>query len=227
MMQILIVEDNQSYAAGLKDTLEVEGYQVAVAHDGVTGLRLVEEHRPSLVILDLMLPGMDGYDVLRSIRGSHLDIAVLILTARHDEPDKLRAFGLGSDDYVTKPCGILELIARVRALLRRTHARDEAPESWLRVGEIEIFPPTRSARRGGEPIELRPKEYDLLMALIRHRGRVVSRADLLREVWGYTAGTRSRTVDTHIAELRQKVETRPLAPEHILTVKSAGYFLRR
>jgi DNA-binding response OmpR family regulator len=227
MVPILIVEDNQSYAAGLRSNLEIEGFEVEVAHDGTTGLRLLHEHPPALVILDLMLPGVDGYEVLRAIRDARLDVPVLVLTARKDEPDKLRAFGLGGDDYVTKPCGILELVARVRALLRRAQAQRDEPTSWMRIGQLEIFPPTRSARRDGAHIELRPKEYDLLLALIRHSGRIVSRAELLREVWGYTVGTVSRTVDTHIVGLRQKVETDPLAPEHILTVRSAGYFLRR
>ncbi len=227
MALILLVEDNQSYAAGLRNNLEVEGFEVVVAHEGATGLRLLHEQTPALVILDLMLPGIDGYDVLRAIRDAQVDVPVLVLTARKDEPDKLRAFGLGGDDYVTKPCGILELVARVRALLRRAQARQDEPASWIRIGQLEIYPPTRTVRRNGAEIELRPKEYDLLLALIRHSGRIVSRAELLREVWGYNAGTVSRTVDTHIVGLRQKVETDPLAPEHILTVRSAGYFLKR
>lgn len=227
MALILLVEDNQSYAAGLRNNLEVEGFEVVVAHEGATGLRLLHEQTPALVILDLMLPGIDGYDVLRAIRDAQVNVPVLVLTARKDEPDKLRAFGLGGDDYVTKPCGILELVARVRALLRRAQARQDEPASWIRIGQLEIYPPTRTVRRNGAEIELRPKEYDLLLALIRHSGRIVSRAELLREVWGYNAGTVSRTVDTHIVGLRQKVETDPLAPEHILTVRSAGYFLKR
>jgi DNA-binding response OmpR family regulator len=224
--RLLIIEDNVPYASALRNNLEIEGFAVALAHDGVTGLARVRDYAPELVILDLMLPERDGYEVLRAIRGDRVDVAVVVLTARRDEPDKLRGFGLGADDYVTKPVGILELIARIRAVLRRTHHGADDLPAWIRFGDVEVHPPSRTVRRAGQEVDLRPKEYDLLLTLLRHQGRIVSRAELLRDVWGYHAGTVSRTVDTHIAALRAKLEADPLDPGHILTVRSAGYMLR-
>ena len=173
---ILIVEDNPDLAYGLRTGLEIEGYEVAVAEDGETGLARAKQWLPDLVILDLMLPGMDGYRVLRSLRDDGLEMPVLILTARGQEADKVLGFRLGADDYVTKPCGVLELLARVGALLRRSrmsergvHASGEAVE---RFGDVEINPASRTVTRGGEPVALSPKEFDLLLTLIRRRGAV-------------------------------------------------------
>jgi len=226
-IELLVIEDNEHYAAALRNNLEIEGFVVDVAHDGVLGMLRIRQRVPKLVILDVMLPGRDGYDVLRSLRDEGIQVPVVLLTARKDEADKLRGFGLGADDYITKPVSILELIARIRAVLRRAHGdHDEAP-TQIRFGDIEIHPPTRTVRRSGAVIELRPKEYDLLLALLRHRDRIVSRAELLRDVWGYQADTISRTVDTHVAGLRHKIEADPLNPRHLLTVRSAGYMLKR
>jgi DNA-binding response OmpR family regulator len=222
-----VVEDNVHYASALRINLEVEGFHVEVVHDGIAALARVREDPPMLMILDLMLPGRDGYEILRAVRDEGRDLPVVVLTARRDEPDKLRGFGLGADDYVTKPVGILELIARVRAVLRRAQPGYEDVPTWIRFGEVDINPPARAVRRAGREIELRPKEYDLLLALLRHQGRIVSRAELLRDVWGYSVETVSRTVDTHIAGLRAKLERDPLNPRYILTVRSAGYMLRR
>lgn len=226
---ILIVEDNPDLAYGLRTGLEIEGYEVAVAEDGETGLARAKQWLPDLVILDLMLPGMDGYRVLRSLRDDGLEMPVLILTARGQEADKVLGFRLGADDYVTKPCGVLELLARVGALLRRSrmsernaHAGGEAIE---RFGEVEINPASRTVTRRGEPVALSPKEFDLLLTLIRRRGAVASRVELLREVWGHRVEVMTRTVDIHIAELRRKLEDDPSAPRHILTVWKAGYRL--
>jgi two-component system response regulator MtrA len=226
---ILIVEDNSDLAYGLRTGLEIEGYEVAVAEDGETGLARAKQWLPDLVILDLMLPGMDGYRVLRSLRDDGLEMPVLILTARGQEADKVLGFRLGADDYVTKPCGVLELLARVGALLRRSrmsertaHATGEAIE---RFGDVEINPASRTVTKAGELVALSPKEFDLLLTLIRRRGAVASRVELLREVWGHRVEVMTRTVDIHIAELRRKLEDDPSAPRHILTVWKAGYRL--
>jgi DNA-binding response OmpR family regulator len=227
MTQLLIVEDSESYAAALRNNLEVEGFEVRLAAEGTTGLRLVRQLQPALVVLDLMLPGRDGFDVLRAIREGGGKMPVLVLTGRGDEQDKLRAFGLGADDYVTKPVGILELVARIRALLRRAHLGESSGPGWVRAGDLEIHPPTRAIRRGGVSINLTPKEYALLIALFRCRGRAVSRADLLGEVWHREPGQRMRVVDTQVLGLRQKVERDPQRPALILTVPEAGYMMTR
>ena len=226
MTRILIVEDNPDLAFGLRNNLEIEGYDVFVAADGPAGVSSTREHRPDLVILDLMLPGMDGYRVLRTLRGDGFDKPVLILTARGEEADKVMGFRIGADDYVTKPFGVLELLARVDALLRRTvrGAKEVVVESF---GEVQIDPSTRLVRRQGAAVPLAPMEFDLLLALVRRRGAVVSRRELMKEVWGHQADdVVSRTVDTHIAELRRKLEPDPAAPRHILTVRKAGYRLQ-
>lgn len=227
MTRILIVEDNADLAFGLRTGLEIEGYQVDVAADGARGLACARETNPHLVILDLMLPGMDGYRVLRALRDSGHDMPVLILTARGEEADKVLGFRLGADDYVTKPCGVLELLARVAALLRRARPQDgpPAPAPHERFGDVEINPASRQVTRAGKPVQLSPKEFDLLLALVRRRGAVASRLELLKEVWGHRVEVMTRTVDIHVAELRRKLEDDPSVPKHILTVWKAGYRL--
>jgi len=226
---ILIVEDNPDLAYGLRTGLEIEGYEVAVAEDGETGLSRAKQWLPDLVILDLMLPGMDGYRVLRSLRDDGLEMPVLILTARGQEADKVLGFRLGADDYVTKPCGVLELLARVGALLRRSRMSERGThvggDSIEHFGDIEINPASRTVTRAAQVVALSPKEFDLLLTLVRRRGAVVSRVELLREVWGHRVEVMTRTVDIHIAELRRKLEDDPSAPRHILTVWKAGYRL--
>ena len=226
MTSILIVEDNADLAYGLRNNLEIEGYAVDVAADGPTGLQQARSTHPDLLILDLMLPGLDGYRVLKALREEGHDLPVLILTAHGQEADKVRGFRLGADDYVTKPFGILELIARVGALIRRTAkpGRD-ATRSRERFGEVDVDPATRTVVRKGETVPLTPMEFDLLLALLRRRGAVASRLELLHEVWGHSSAVLTRTVDTHIAELRRKLEENPAAPRHILTVRKAGYRL--
>jgi two-component system response regulator MtrA len=181
------------------------------------------------VILDLMLPGMDGYRELRSLRDDGLEMPVLILTARGQEADKVLGFRLGADDYVTKPCGVLELLARVGALLRRSRMSERSAhsggETIERFGNVEINPASRTVTKGGQLVALSPKEFDLLLTLVRRRGAVASRVELLREVWGHRVEVMTRTVDIHIAELRRKLEDDPSAPRHILTVWKAGYRL--
>ena len=221
---ILIVEDNADLAYGLRNNLEIDGHEVATVETGEQALEHIRERRPSLIVLDLMLPGLDGYQVLRRLRAEGHDMPVLILTARAQEADKVLGFRLGADDYVTKPFGVLEVLARVSALLRRAnrYAQLKAVE---RFGEIEINQATRLVTRGGSPVDLAPMEFALLMALIARRGAAASRLDLLRDVWGHSAAVVTRTVDTHIAELRRKLENDPAHPAYILTVRKVGYRL--
>jgi two-component system, OmpR family, alkaline phosphatase synthesis response regulator PhoP len=227
MPRILIVEDNPDLAYGLRTGLEIEGYDVQVAEDGETGLERARAWPPDLLMLDLMLPGMDGYRVLKTLRENGSDIPVLILTARGEEADKVLGFRLGADDYVTKPCGVLELLARVGALLRRSRLaeRGTAADGHEHFGAVEINPASRTVTKEGTAVALSPKEFDLLLALVRRRGAVASRVELLREVWGHRVEVMTRTVDIHIAELRRKLEDDPSQPRHILTVWKAGYRL--
>ena len=227
MPRILIVEDNPDLAYGLRTGLEIEGYDVQVAEDGETGLDRARSWSPDLVMLDLMLPGMDGYRVLKTLREGGSDVPVLILTARGEEADKVLGFRLGADDYVTKPCGVLELLARVGALLRRSRIAEHrgSADGHERFGAVEINPASRTVLKEGIPVALSPKEFDLLLALVRRRGAVASRVELLREVWGHRVEVMTRTVDIHIAELRRKIEDDPSQPRHILTVWKAGYRL--
>ena len=231
--RILVVEDNANLALGLRNNLEIEGYAVDVARDGVAALDMARASAPDLVILDLMLPGLDGYRVLEALRAEGRDMPVLILTARGEEAEKVLGFRLGADDYVTKPFGLMELLARVRTHLRRATERarraaagDGAAPAVVRFGDVEVEPATYVVRRGGAPVALRPKEFELLMALVRRRGGVASRLELLREVWGYADEVVSRTVDTHVAELRRKLEADAANPDYLLTVRKAGYRLR-
>jgi DNA-binding response OmpR family regulator len=226
--RVLVVEDNPDLAFGLRNNLEIEGYQVEVADDGPSGLTRARSWHPDLVILDLMLPGLDGFRVLRTLRGEGFAQPVLILTARGEETDKVIGFRNGADDYVTKPFGVLELLARVEALLRRTRRTNGAPVPEREgFGDIEIDPASRSVYRNGRVVGLAPLEYDLLLSLYHRGGAVASRHELLREVWGHQAAVVSRTVDTHILELRKKLEDDPATPRHILTVRKAGYRLQR
>jgi len=230
MTRVLVVEDNADLAFGLRNNLEIEGYEVLVAADGPAGLAAARTAPPDLIVLDLMLPGMDGYRVLRALRDERRTTPVLILTARGEESDKVRGFRLGADDYVTKPFGVLELLARVEALLRRANGAGGATDAngdQQCFGDIAVDTATRTVTRRGEPVCLAPLEFDLLVALLRRGGTVATRLELLKEVWGYRAAVVSRTVDTHVAELRRKLEDDPAEPQHILTVRKAGYRLQR
>jgi two-component system alkaline phosphatase synthesis response regulator PhoP len=222
--RILLIEDNEDLAFGLKNNLEIEGHTVSIALDGLEGLRLARENTSDMAILDLMLPGMSGFEVLAELRRKDHRFPVLVLTARGEEEDKVRGLRLGADDYVTKPFGLMELLARVDALLRRAGAAAEVGGEE-RFGDVELRPASRTALRKGQPVPLTPKEFDLLLHLCRHRDRVVSRLELLRRVWGYSEEAISRTVDTHVAEIRRKLESDPSRPRHILTVRKAGYRL--
>ncbi len=226
--RILIVEDNPDLAYGLRNNLEIEGYEVEVAADGRAGLEGARSMRPDLVILDLMLPELDGYQVLRRLRGEGYQMPVLILTARGEEIDKVQGFRLGADQYVTKPFGLLELLARIERLLDRRDSGKDGPggeDHIVKLGDSEIYTAARRVVRDGAEVTLAPKEYELLAALLRRRGAAVSRRELLDEVWGYPNVIVSRTVDTHVAELRRKLERDPAKPRHIVTVRKVGYRL--
>jgi two-component system response regulator MtrA len=190
-------------------------------------LSAVREWDPHLVILDLMLPGVDGYQVLESIRGAGNRVPVLILTARGEEADKVRGFRLDADQYVTKPFGVLELLERVGSLLRRAAERASGAAGGagasIRFGDVVVDTASRSVTKGGVPCGLTPKAYELLLALIRRNGAVAGRVELLTEVWGYGAFVLSRTVDSHVAELRRKLEDDAAHPRHIVTVWKVGY----
>jgi DNA-binding response OmpR family regulator len=228
MTKILLIEDNEDLAFGLRTALENENFTVLIAADGATGLAQGRRTDVDLIVLDLMLPGMDGYRLLRALRADGVDTPVLVLTAKGEEANKVQAFSIGADDYVTKPFGVLELIARVKALLRRAGPRGgERLPAVERFGEIEVNPASRTVYRGGHLVNLAPREFDLLLALLRRGGAVASRTDLLREVWEYQTDVASRTVDIHIAELRRKLEPDDEAPRHILTVWKVGYRLER
>jgi len=232
MSTILLIEYNEKLARGLQSNLEFEGYTVVCANDGASGLALAREKRPDIIVLDLMLPDTDGYRVLRTLRDDGDTTPVLVLTALGEEADKVRGFRFGADDYVTKPFGLMELLARIDALLRRvtrpngeaSRATSESPSGF---GDVRVDAARHMVTRRGTPVSLRPKEYDLLVALLRRNGQVATRIELLKEVWGYDDSVMSRTVDTHIAELRRKLESDPANPRHILTVLKTGYRLSR
>ena len=222
MKRVLLVEDNPDLAFGLRTSLEVEGYDVHHADDGRRGLAMAREVSPDIVVLDLMLPAMSGYEVLRQMRRAGLDMPVLIVTAKGEEADKVQGFRLGADDYVVKPVGVLEFLARVEALLRR--AQPKSAGEIHRFGDLEVDGGRRVAAIDGAEVDLSPLEFDLLAALARGKGAVVSRAELLKDVWGYRSTIESRTVDTHIAKLRSKIDRGPQS--HIVTVRKKGYRLR-
>jgi two-component system alkaline phosphatase synthesis response regulator PhoP len=232
MSRILVVEDNADLAQGIAYNLRLEGYEVRVAPDGRDALDACATWRPDLVLLDLMLPGVNGYDVLRSVRssGAAPRTPVIILSARAEEADKVRGFKLDADQYVTKPFGVLELLERVASMLRRSEGAagngGNGPPAPA-FGDVSIDVPKRMVLRHGAEVPLSPKAFELLLALVRRQGAVATRHELLREVWGYGVEVISRTVDTHVAELRRKLEDDPAEPAHIVTVWKVGYRLAR
>ena len=233
--RVLLVEDNVDLAVAVAHSLRMAAYEVEVAHGGDDALHRAagRDARPDLVILDLMLPDRDGFEVLRTLRARGATMPVLILTARSQEVDKVMGLRLGADDYLTKPFGVLELLARVEALLRRTrgpaHARADAPADaapdggWETYGDLRLHRASRTLLKRGQHVELSPKEFDLLVALVDRRGRNVARLELLRLVWAYDASVVSRTVDTHVATLRRKLEDDPRAPRYVATSIKSGY----
>jgi two-component system alkaline phosphatase synthesis response regulator PhoP len=222
MKRILVIEDEPQMRLGLRDNLELEGYEVETAVDGSEGLAKAAAFSPDLVLLDVMLPKKNGFDVCRELRARASSTPIVMLTARSAETDKVLGFELGADDYVTKPFSITELLARVRAVLRRAGTQP-APADVIRIGDLEVDFKLHQARRGTERVEFTAREFDLLRYLVEHRGRVVTREQILNEVWGYEEFPTTRTIDNFVAKLRQKIETLPHAPEHILTIHGSGY----
>jgi two-component system alkaline phosphatase synthesis response regulator PhoP len=225
--RILLVEDEYALRMMLTDRLRSEGYEVDSAADGDRGLKKATEEPFDLVILDVMLPRKSGLDVCREIRAAGMAVPVLMLTARNQTMDKIIGFKIGSDDYLSKPFDTVELMARIEALIRRSRIspRDTAPNIYI-IGEVRIDLRGTVVTRRGEPVQLSAREFQLLRYFVGHRGKTLSRAEILKEVWGYRAETLTRTVDVHIASLRRKLECDARQPSLILTVLGLGYKLR-
>ena len=224
-MKILVVDDEKLLVKGIKFNLENEGYQVLTAYDGATAVELARQETLDLIILDLMMPGLSGSEACMKIR-EFSDVPIIMLTARSEDADKIMGFACGADDYVTKPFNILELKARIRALLRRAAGVQRSQGSLLTVGKLTLNTEERVAIRDGEPVELTAKEYDLIELLMRNPRRVYSRENLMNVVWGYTYAGDYRTVDVHIRRLREKLEENPAEPDHILTKWGVGYYFK-
>ena len=226
-VRILVVDDEPSLVKGLKLSLALEGYEVLTAADGRQALEVFANGRPDLVVLDLMLPGLDGLSVCRLMR-EQAPTPIIMLTAKADDVDKVVGLEIGADDYLTKPFNTRELLARLRAALRRVQLDRQAAargdERVLRLGDLEIDVPRRRTRRGEQSFDLTPTEFDLLAHLAAHPGRVYSRDELLRRVWGYEFVGDDRTVDVHVRRLREKIEPDPSRPSYILTSWGKGYF---
>ena len=220
--KIVIIEDEKNMVAGLKFNLEARGYQVLAAYDGESGCQTALKERPDLVILDLMLPKRDGYDVCKELKKKLPDLPIIMLTAKSQEADVVLGLELGADDYITKPFSVLELMARIKAVLRRAKSGMRIPER-CRFGDVEINFRKYTAKKKRKPVVLSPREYEILKYFIERRGEVVSRDDLLNAVWGYDSFPTTRTVDTHMAKLRQKIEEDPHQPRHLITIHGVGY----
>lgn len=224
MARVLVVDDEKIIVKGLKFSLEKEGYEVLTAYDGEEALRLFNEENPDLIVLDLMLPEVDGFEVCRRIRKSS-DVPIVMLTARGDDIDKILGLELGADDYMTKPFNPRELTARIKAILRRSHApsMDASNMQVIRLQDMQIDLFQHKVRVRDKEVELTSKEFALLSLMASHPGRVFSREKLLEHVWGYDYYGDARTVDVHIRHLREKIEPEPSTPQLILTVWGAGY----
>jgi DNA-binding response OmpR family regulator len=226
MKRILIIEDDLSILRGLKDNLEYDKYEVLTATDGEQGYCLIQEKKPDLIILDLMLPKMNGYELCRKVREEGLTAPILMLTARGEEMDRVLGLDLGADDYVTKPFSVPELLARVRAILRRVHqSKKGSLPNELRFGKVFIDFKRFEARKADKILNMSRKEFGILRLLTARAGEVVTRDELLDEVWGYEQYPTTRTVDNHIALLRSKLEDDPSKPRYLLTVHGVGYKL--
>ncbi|MFB3903034.1 MAG: response regulator transcription factor [Acidobacteriota bacterium] len=223
MHRILIIEDEPDLRKGLEVNLSREGFKVFQANNGETGISLAIKHNPDLILLDVMMPGMNGIDVCREIRRKGLETPIIMLTARSDEIDRVVGLEVGADDYVTKPFSVRELVARIRARLRRVVKADEDGLLRYAFGNVELDFEKLQARRAGEPIDLTPREFDILRLLIQCRGEVVTRDRLLDEVWGFESFPTTRTVDNFIMKLRKKLEDNPTDPKHILSIYGEGY----
>lgn len=222
MTKVLVVEDDPGILRTVADNLRFEHYEVVTATDGETGYALRQHEQPDLIVLDLMLPRMSGFDLCRKLRTEDVHVPVLILTARSEEADRVNGLDLGADDYVTKPFSVPELMARIRALLRRASAVTGAPAT-LKFGQVEVDFRRYEVHRRGRPVEMTRKEFALLRFLASREDTVVTRDELLNKVWGFESYPVTRTVDNHVAGLRAKLETDPARPVHIQTVHGVGY----
>ena len=224
-MKILVVDDEKTLVKGIKFNLENEGYQVECAYDGAAAVELARNERFDLLILDVMMPEVDGLEACMRIR-EFSNVPIIMLTAKSEDADKLMGFECGADDYLTKPFNILELKARVRALLRRAAGVQRDRGSVLTVGGISLNTEERVAVRDGKTVDLTAKEYDLIELLMRNPRRIYSRENLMNVVWGYTYAGDYRTVDVHIRRLREKLEENPAEPDHIMTKWGVGYYFK-
>ena len=224
MNRILIIEDDPAILRGLKDNLEYESYEVLTATDGQQGYQLIQQSRPHLIVLDLMMPKMDGYELCRKVRGEGITTPILMLTARGEELDRVHGLDLGADDYLTKPFSVPELLARIRAILRRVQPSTALPDQ-LCFDDVLVDFKRFEARKAGEVSRLSRKEFGVLRLLAARIGQVVTRSELLDQVWGYESYPTTRTVDNHIASLRAKLEDDPSNPRHLITVHGVGYKL--
>ncbi|MBI4909431.1 MAG: response regulator transcription factor [Acidobacteria bacterium] len=222
MSRILIIEDEPALQRALAANFTFDSHEVLTASDGRTGYQMAVDNQPDVVILDLMLPGMSGFEVCRKLRAEGVTTPVLMLTARGEEADRITGLDLGADDYVTKPFSVRELSARVRALLRRANPPHALPDR-LRIDDIEIDFRSYEARKSGQPLDLTRKEFHLVQLLVARTGEAVSREEILNKVWGMEVYVTTRTVDTHVANLRSKMERDPRHPEHLITVHGIGY----
>jgi DNA-binding response OmpR family regulator len=226
MKRILIIEDDAAILRGLKDNLEYESYEVLTAVDGEEGYFLIREKKPDLIILDLMLPKMNGYELCRKVRHEGVTTPILMLTARGEEMDRVLGLDMGADDYVTKPFSVPELLARIRAIIRRIQkAKAGDLPNDLKIGDVAIDFKCFEARKRDEVLDMSRKEFGVLRLLAARAGEVITRDELLDEVWGYDQYPTTRTVDNHIALLRTKLEDDPSKPRHLLTVHGVGYKL--
>lgn len=227
MKRILVIEDDVSILNVLKDVLVFKSYEVLTATDGESGYKAAQEEKPDLIVLDIMLPKMDGFALCKKLREEGNTTPVLMLTAKGEEPDKVRGLDLGADDYVTKPFSLPELLARVRALLRRRPGEEaeKRPPDSIELGEVVLDFKKYEAAKRGRPLSLSPKEFGVLRYLAARAGNVVTRDELLDEVWGYEKFPTTRTVDNHIAQLRSKIEEDPARPFYLVTVHGVGYKL--
>jgi DNA-binding response OmpR family regulator len=227
MSRILVIEDDPSIRLGLEDTLRAKGYRVAVATRGASGLEMAARDVPDLIILDIMLPDLDGFEVCRRLKSSRHELAavpIIMLSARGAELDRVRGLELGADDYVTKPFSLMELLARVAVVLRR-QARAAAEPDGLSFGDVEVDFASQRARKAGRPLELPARAFAILKVFARRPGQVVSREVLLVEAWGHERSVNTRTVDNHLVKLRRALEDEPDRPRYLVTVHGAGYRL--
>lgn len=226
--KILVVEDEPGISMAIKDELEFENFEVMLAEDGPTGLQAIVKENPDLVVLDIMLPGKNGFEVCQEVRKKGIATPIIMLTARTQEVDRVRGLDLGADDYVLKPFSLAELVARIRAVLRRSEkesAEDGAQRRTAQCGKLEVDLKKHQVLKAGRPVELTHKEFQLLELLLQRPGEVISRDEFLDHIWGEEVYVTHRTVDTHMASLRKKIEDDPNRPQYILSVRSVGYKL--